>query len=563
MEKVKSFLKEGWPFLLLATIGLCFKLYGLGDRPLHHDESLHAQYGKYFANSFSKGFYKYDPLLHGPLLYHLQGFWTWLAGPLDKFSLRIIPVVIGFVLSLTPLLFLKRVNRTTLLFIASFLALSPTFTFWSRFLRHDFLVLGSLFAIGYLWIKRPKYYSLYIGAACGLHFSTKENFFVHIAIVLGFLVTEAFVNKKIRTPGKHECWQFALGFFVVSVPLYTAWFQYWDGILDGLYRKSIGYWLEQHHVERIKGPFFFNSLIMSIYEPWLIPIVTLLAYYWLRSMNLMWRCLDITAALVFLLCAAVAFDPPSNFLLTWFKTKNSIDLFVFLISIYVSLRVTITLLKQQKTALAFWSYLAFSSFFTYSYLGEKVPWLAIYPTLCFMIFVATFLPKITHRMQVLTFVLLIACIPKTIYINHRAGGDAKELISQVHTTKAYEDVALKLKESLELPPGFVKPRILVLEDNGWPLSWYIWGLSGVEYRKMANYHDYDFIYDKLMNPALATELVKTHERQVIPLRHYWWPSFSDITFRRWVKLIFEHEVWSDTGEYNIALWRKREGFFSE
>src|SRR5690606_13116720 len=203
---------------------------------------------------------------------------------------------------------------------------------------------------------------------------------------------------------------------------------------------------------------------------------------------------------------------------------------------------------------AFWCYAAFASFFTYSYLGEKVPWLAIYPTLFFVILCAYALPKLSHRKQVITFVFLICCLPKTIYINHIAPGDARELISQVHTTKAYEDIALKLRDSLNVPSGAIKPRILVLEDNGWPLSWYIWGINGVDYHKLASYQEYDFIYDKLMNPQLATELNLSHERQVIPLRHYWWPNFNELSFSRWLKLIFLHENWSNTGEYNIALW---------
>ena len=132
MEQVKSFFKEYWPFLLLSFLGFILKFALLGERPLHHDESLHAQYGKYFANSFSTGFYKYDPMLHGPFLYHLQALWHWIAAPLSKAQVRFIPAFLGCLLSLSPLLFRNRLNKNQLFFIMLFLAISPTFTYWSR-----------------------------------------------------------------------------------------------------------------------------------------------------------------------------------------------------------------------------------------------------------------------------------------------------------------------------------------------------------------------------------------------------------------------------------------------
>ena len=64
-------------FLIFAAImglmifAIIMRLDHIGQRPIHHDESLHALYGKYFHDSPKTQYYKYDPLLHGPLLYHL------------------------------------------------------------------------------------------------------------------------------------------------------------------------------------------------------------------------------------------------------------------------------------------------------------------------------------------------------------------------------------------------------------------------------------------------------------------------------------------------------------
>lgn len=564
MEKVVNFLKQERIFFLIALFGLILKVTLLGDRPLHHDESLHAQYGKYFANSFTKGYYKYDPLLHGPLLYHLQGLWTWLAGPLTNSGVRFIPVVLGFLISLSPLAFLKYANRTSLLFITLFLSISPTFTYWSRFIRHDFLVISSIIAATWILLKKPKNHALYLGLMIGVHFSSKENFYVHIAIAFGFLITRYFIEKKYPLAKlKQIAWIF-LGFFLVSIPLYTAWFQYSDGIIDGLFKKSLSYWITQHHSERISGPFFFNSLIISIYETWLIPCLGILFFHWFKQQSLRFRIIDISAVLVFAIVSLIMPTPLPSFFSVWLKTKNGLDVFLFFSFIYIALRTTIFYLRQHDLLQAALHYTAFSLLFTYSYLGEKVPWLAIYPTLALVLLIAYQLKFYSTNLKIIVFASLILCLPKTIYINHIVPGSERELISQVHTSREYEDLLLKLKASLETPVDTIKPRVLVLEDNGWPLSWYIWGLNGVDYNAAkTQYANYDFIFDKQINSKTSAFLRNTHNRHSITLRHYWWPDFSQITFSKWCKLAFLHKPWSESGFYKVAVWRKKNGFFSE
>src|SRR5690606_37351058 len=157
--------------------------------------------------------------------------------------------------------------------------------------------------------------------------------------------------------------------------------------LDGLYRKSLFYWLEQHHVERIKGPFFYKTLIMTIYETWMIPVFLLLGFYWIKKQKTIWRFVDLSILLVLIAIAWLLSHPAPNFFVTWFKIKNGLDFFIFFSLIYMALRTTLSFLQQQRIELAFYSYLFFASFFTYSFLGEKVPWLAIYPTLAAVILV--------------------------------------------------------------------------------------------------------------------------------------------------------------------------------
>src|SRR5512135_1828463 len=74
------------PFFLVILLGAVLRFWGLGDKPLHHDESLHAyfslllmrfnmeQWSGCFNGTLSAYCYHYDPLTHGPFQFHAIAF---------------------------------------------------------------------------------------------------------------------------------------------------------------------------------------------------------------------------------------------------------------------------------------------------------------------------------------------------------------------------------------------------------------------------------------------------------------------------------------------------------
>src|SRR5512135_3695407 len=70
------------PFFLVILLGVVLRFWGLGDKPLHHDESLHAYFSLQLLNNMAhwtwcinpppQGYscYIYTPLLHGPFQFH-------------------------------------------------------------------------------------------------------------------------------------------------------------------------------------------------------------------------------------------------------------------------------------------------------------------------------------------------------------------------------------------------------------------------------------------------------------------------------------------------------------
>src|SRR6187551_1017650 len=71
---------EATAYLVLVAIAIVTRFWDLGSRALHHDESLHAYYSWWFAEGNG---YEHNPLMHGPLLFHLDALFFLLFGDSD------------------------------------------------------------------------------------------------------------------------------------------------------------------------------------------------------------------------------------------------------------------------------------------------------------------------------------------------------------------------------------------------------------------------------------------------------------------------------------------------
>ena len=70
-------------YLVLILIAAVTRFWDLGSRALHHDESLHAYYSWIFSEGDN---YVHNPLMHGPLLFHLDALFFLMFGASDAVS---------------------------------------------------------------------------------------------------------------------------------------------------------------------------------------------------------------------------------------------------------------------------------------------------------------------------------------------------------------------------------------------------------------------------------------------------------------------------------------------
>jgi predicted membrane-bound mannosyltransferase/sugar lactone lactonase YvrE len=170
--------------VLMAAV---IRLYDLGERALHHDESLHATFSWYLYDG--RG-YTHDPLMHGPFQFFMGALsYILMLGPSDA-ATRVMPAVFGTAIVAMPWLLRRQIGTRAALIAAVLLCFSPTMLYFSRFDREDIFVAFWTFAIMILiWRyldERKKVYLYGLGAALAFAFATKELTFMTVAITLVF-----------------------------------------------------------------------------------------------------------------------------------------------------------------------------------------------------------------------------------------------------------------------------------------------------------------------------------------------------------------------------------------
>lgn len=181
--------------LLLAVFS---RFYILGDRVMSHDEALHTKFSWYL---YSGSGYRHNPMMHGPLLFHMTALNYFLFG-VNDFVARIFPAALGVLLVLSPFLFRRWLGRGGALIASLMLLISPAISYYNRYIRHD--TPNMLMAVLLLWailkyLEEGRSRWLYaIGAFFALLYTTKETCYIYTLIYFVLLVIP-FILNVLRT----------------------------------------------------------------------------------------------------------------------------------------------------------------------------------------------------------------------------------------------------------------------------------------------------------------------------------------------------------------------------
>jgi predicted membrane-bound mannosyltransferase len=201
---LRSLSREQWVWIAIVALAAVLRFWGLGDKPLHHDESLHAYFSLLFARVPAS--YGYDPLFHGPFQFHAEGF---VLGALlvlarlfhvasvvgdpwiNDTTVRLLPAATGVVLVALTYGLRRELGRVGAPVAAVLLAISPTFVYFSRFLREDIyfacFTYATVVAAVQFAHKRTMRWFIALIVSCTLAYATKEAIYLSGTIFAAFL----------------------------------------------------------------------------------------------------------------------------------------------------------------------------------------------------------------------------------------------------------------------------------------------------------------------------------------------------------------------------------------
>jgi len=493
---------------VLAVVAIAWlRLAGLGDRPMHHDESLDAWFSWRLATGQG---YEYDPVYHGPLRIILTAgiFKVFGAGDLTA---RLLTATCGLALLATPLLIRRTLGRAGTIAAVIALAISPSLVYFARFGREDtpFVLAATVCSLAIVeYLRQPRaWLPPLIGISAAVAATLKESVFITAFIIVTYLVAIV-VREQLRQPRTRwrdrpfarrvaavgaSPWWWALSLFlIIFVVSYTVFFTDLPGLWRGMF-GGLRYWLGQHGVNRGSQPPSFYAFLVGGYE---------------------WPLLVLGA-----IGAVVALRRPS-----------------------------------VVSAFLVWSTVAHAVIYTWA--GERYPWLVVHMLvpLCLLagLGVGCLWDAAGRVVRIVTTGALVAAAAwlgwTAVRTSHVDAIEPTELLVAVQSTDDVTAVVDRL-QGLEQQLGDRRdPRIHVDSDaaGAWPLGWYLRDVEGVGYLSLADgpTGEFDALVISERNVGDLRLDPERHEVQRFSLRANWLPDYANGTPARWWDWFLHREVWN-------------------
>ncbi len=296
VEEPRELLRSAadWTWLIfaaLAALAFALRMWDLGGRAMHHDESLHALYSWYLYQGRP---YIHDPMMHGPFLFHVTALLYMLFGD-SEVTARLPMVLFGSAAVFLPYFLRHELGRNGAIAASVMLAIGPVFLYFSRFGHNEGMILfQSLLAVVGLfgWIRERKSAYLYAAAiGLGMMFTTKVVVYMFGAILAAFVLAAVGLERVRRsapnvTDAVRDVGWRRLGVCVgivlgMGVVLYTTFFTNLEGLCTAIVSPPVGtcatkqgmlqYWHDQQGVARGNQPWFYYFMLLPLYE--IVPVV--------------------------------------------------------------------------------------------------------------------------------------------------------------------------------------------------------------------------------------------------------------------------------------------------
>lgn len=569
-------------YALIIAVAIFTRLYESGPRPLHHDESIHAVFSWKIVTEGAAS-YKYDPVYHGPVLY----FWTALVFRLfgdSDFTSRLSPNLFGLAIIAGCWFFRRYLGRSGALALAVLMTLSPSWVYFTRFLRHDIYV--ALFNVGFVYFafrygetRIARY--LYAAFAClSLAFATKEDmyalapiFVVSFVFMLVWEVVYAYGAASTRRAVLAEVGEFlrraALPLFTGSVIFVAIWVVFYSSLFNHPDRingvtPALQYWLGQHEIQRIGGPWYYYFPHLLIYEQLIfVPALLFLLgpLFQPRRNESSLAALMTYAALVLAAGAIIAIYVPS--------------VAPYASYVLIAAATLAGLVHMQRWLpdrfTRFTIVWTMGNFVFYSWAQEKVPWLLV-PILTPMTLLAAIWVRQMIDWRYLTkpliavpaaalsaFTVWSLIASNYLYDAPHPEEDPErrhaELLAYVQSTYDVHTKVMRRIDDISSTLGTgTQTRLAISGDATWPLSWYVrhypvnWGAG------LRRVDTPVLIVDLDAAKGMEAELSEKYDQTRFQIRGWWEPNWSQANIPKMARYLFTREVFSPVGSSDAVMF---------
>ncbi len=574
-------------YIAVFAVAVVTRLYMLGPRPLHHDESIHAFFSWKIVDE-GVGNYQYDPVYHGPVLYYWTALVLRLFGDSD-FTARLSPVLFGLALIGFAWPLRRYLGRWGSLWFLILFTFSPSLTYFTRFLRHDIYV--ALFNMAFVYFAfrygetRSSRYLYYCGAALSLAFCTKEDMYaltpVFVMSFILMLVWEVIYARDWRPvlrSATGETWALlkqaalpmvtaALIFIAIWLLFYTSLSTHpknWNGIT-----RALSYWWGQHEIKRIGGPWWYYFPDLIAYEPLIFfPALLLLLGPLLqagtreRTSTRVFGYAMLAAIAAFALCALLGIG--GN------VTAASNAPMVLLVALaFAGLTLMRRWLPDRFTRfVVIWT---MGSFGFYGWAQEKVPWLLVPILLPTVLLAAMWFAQLVEQGRIkrpataatlaVAGALTLWTLVSSNYLYdaprpaEAPGPRHAELLAYVQSTYDITDLVMRRIEQVGAALGTgVKTRLAVSGNATWPLSWYLRHYPVNWSADVRNVDTPVVIVDREATNALDKALSEKYEKVPFQIRGWWEPDWKALDLTKLVKFLITREAFSGVGSSDAVMY---------
>ncbi len=206
-------------FVVLVVIALLTRFYILGARVMSHDENTHVYYS---WRLFKGEGFSHDPLMHGPIQFHMIALSYFMFGDND-FTARIPAALCGVLMIAFIWKYRIYLGRAGAIVAAILLIISPYMFYYARYARNEayvalFCVISIWAILRYLETGEAKY-TYWITVSFVLHYTSKETAFIFTAQILIFLAFYLIYQVVRKSWQKKDFLNYFLIAFVIGVVL--------------------------------------------------------------------------------------------------------------------------------------------------------------------------------------------------------------------------------------------------------------------------------------------------------------------------------------------------------